>query len=389
MNQSPYFLKLGVNSIIEKSTMETVMQYIIAFGVSRVVGTFIQEYRQILLNKVSNEVIIGFARDMMDYLMRLEYYVFKSNSETLANTFNKSLQALERLNRFVISNVMSNVVEVGVISVMLYSLLGVKYFFNTIFIYGIYMAATKYISRKRMKVISEKFKLELASEKRLFDIIYNIDTVKYFQQEKNETSNYAEHIKGVRQKDEQVISSLSFLNSVQGLIVTAGLVSNLLLGVHDCYLGVLTPGDLVMMQMILSQMMIPLNFMGMLMREVDETRVNLQYAIDMINDKEKAVKSSNMSISPPQQFHFHGGRIELKDLGFHFHNKPNTPGRNILRNINCTFEKGTINAIVGQSGNGKSTLFNLIYRLYDPSTGSIIVDGQDISTVELDSYRKV
>lgn len=370
---------MGINSVLDHSNIYTPVKYLIIFGLTRIVGVAIQEYRQILLNKVSNGAIVDFSKDMMNYLMKLEYHVFKTNSEFVMNSFNKSLQGIERLNRFVLGNIMSNVAEITIISIMLYTLLGPKYFINTILTYLFYMFVTRKISNYRQSLLQDKWKAEINSENKLFDIIYNIDTVKYFQREEGESEKYANIIKGVRQKDQKATSSLSILNSSQNLIISTGMVVNLCMGVYDCFYGTLTPGDLVMLQAIFTQIMMPLNFMGMLMREVDETRVNLKYAIEMIYKKEEIKKTNTQK----QLFIFNGGKIEFKNVSFGF-----TENNQILSNLNATFQPGSLNAIVGQSGQGKSTLFNLIYKLYEPNSGKIIIDDQDINEVDLDSYRK-
>jgi ATP-binding cassette subfamily B (MDR/TAP) protein 7 len=211
--------------------------------------------------------------------------------------------------------------------------------------------------------------------------VYNISTIKYFQREDSESDRFSNNIAEVRQKDQKVMRSLAFLNSTQNVIISVGMVLNLYMGILDCATGALTPGDLVMLQAIFAQIMMPLNFMGTLMREVDETKVNLKYAVDMIRDKE-IMKSQKKELL---NFHFDGGKIEFRNLSFGF------PGanRNILNDLNIVFEKGSYNAIVGQSGGGKSTIFNLIYKLYMPSEGAIIVDNQDLAKIDESEYRKV
>jgi ABC-type transport system involved in Fe-S cluster assembly fused permease/ATPase subunit len=318
----------------------------------------------------------------MNYLMKIEYSVFKNNSEKVLNTFNKSLQGIDRLNRWVIGNVMSNSIEIIIISIMLYFLCGPKYFLNTIFIYGVYMITTRRISSYRTKLLREKYDAEILSENKLFNVVYNISTIKYFQREDTEAENFSENVREVRKKDQLVMQSLAMLNSIQGFIISSGMVLNLYMGVLDCAAGVLTPGDLVMLQAIFTQIMMPLNFMGTLMREVDETKVNLKYAVDMIEDKEK---SKDTTISELANYHFNGGQIEFKNVNFIF---PESH-KNILKDLNLTIEKGTFNAIVGHSGGGKSTLFNLIYKLYEPTSGQILIDNQDLKYLNETEYRKV
>lgn len=417
----------------------------------RILGSLLLEYRSILLNKVSNEIIVNFSKEMINHLMKIEYSIFKTNSETVLNSFNKSLMGIERLNRFVVGNVMSNLIEISIISGMIFGMLGPKYFINTICIYGIYFYVTKRISKYRGKLLNEKYQFEIKSENKLFDIIYNIDNIKYFQQENSESQKFSNIIKDVRSKDVKVISSLALLNNFQNLIISSGMVLNLVMGVLDCVSGALTPGDIVMMQAIFLQIMLPLNYMGMLMREVDETKVNLQYAVEMIKKKESFLKENKSKESP--LFYFNGGKIELQNVCFGFPHliktqlkqESDSAGKTnlkaaeklfekneekvdkklksddllldagkgikkddfgfisneerfddrhrnvklILKNCNAVFEKNTVNAIIGHSGNGKSTIFNLLYKLYEPNSGKILVDNQEISSIDSDSYRKV
>jgi ABC-type transport system involved in Fe-S cluster assembly fused permease/ATPase subunit len=344
-------------------------------------GSAFQEYRVVLLNKVSSSVIVEFSKDMMNYLMKMEYTIFKNNSEKVLNTFNKSLQGIDKLNRWVISNVMSNTIEIIIVSGMLYFLCGPKYFLNTIFIYALYMFVTRKISNYRTKLLRAKYDSEILSENKLVNIIYNISTIKYFQREDNEALNFANNVKEVRDKDLLVMKSLAFLNTAQSIIISSGMILNLYMGVLDCANGLLTPGDLVMLQAIFAQIMLPLNFMGTLMREIDETKVSLKYAVDMIKDKEKNKTLKNEL----HNYQFSGGKIEFKNVNFGFAES----NKNIIKDLNLTVEPRTFNAIVGHSGGGKSTIFNLLYKLYNPTTGQILIDGQDLSTLDEADYRKV
>jgi ATP-binding cassette subfamily B protein len=311
-------LKNGINSLLEITNIPiyTPLYYVALFGLMRILGAFILERRNILLNKVSNELIINFSKDMIEHLMKMKYSIFKTNSEKVLNSFNKSLSGIERLNKFVIGNVMSNVIEITVISVMIFGLLGPKYFLSTITIYSLYLITTRKISKYRSKLLNDKFQHELKSENKLFDIIYNIENIKFFQRENYESQKFKDIIKDVRNKDVKVISSLAFLNNIQNLIISLGMVLNLTMGIIDCYAGILTPGDIVMMQAIFLQIMLPLSWVGMLMREVEETKVNLQYAIDMIRQKE--IYLLELSKKKFENFEYKGGNIIFQNVDFHF-----------------------------------------------------------------------
>ena len=137
------------------------------------------------------------------------------------------------------------------------------------------------------------------------------------------------------------------------------MISNLSMGVIDCYHGLLTAGDIVMLNVIFNQVMTPLNFLGSLMREVDETRINLSFTIEMINKRESLLQEKNLPL-----FEYRGGNIEFNDISYGYSQVDSEdPIKMILNKMNVTFERGTTNAIVGHSGNGKTTIFNLLVNL--------------------------
>lgn len=345
---------------------------------------------------------------MINHLMKMEYSIFKTNSEKVLNSFNKSLVGIERLNRFVVGNVMSNVIEISVISVMIFGLLGPKYFMNTLAIYCLYVYTTRKVSKYRSKLLADKFQHELKSENKLFDIIYNIENIKFFQRENYESQNFKDIIKSVRNKDVKVITSLAFLNNSQNLIISIGMILNLTMGIIDCYSGVLTPGDIVMMQAIFLQIMLPLNYMGMLMREIEDTKVNLQYAVEMIRQKE--VYLLEQSKKKFDKFEYKGGNIIFQNVDFHFplelissemekkedkketkfekftkklsitnedeeeNNKKDEAKNNLINSLaspklilnecNVSFKENTVNAIIGHSGNGFVFFLFFVFFFY-------------------------
>lgn len=129
------------------SPLFTPISYIVLFGLARVLGSHLQEHRQVLLNKISKTMIVKFSKEMMNYLMKMDYNLFKTNSALIHNSFIKSLQGIERLNRFVVGNVLSNIIEILVVSGMLFFLLGPKYFVTTSITYIVYILLSKWISK--------------------------------------------------------------------------------------------------------------------------------------------------------------------------------------------------------------------------------------------------
>lgn len=381
---SPYFLKLTIDSLIAKEPIKIAFLYLIGFFLSKTIGTSILEYRIQLMNHITNDVLIKFTDDMLKYLFKMEYKDFKNNSNFIINSFNKSSQGLENLNRFVLNNVISNVIEFGLVSFFLFYFIGIKYCAVTIGTYALYMFLTQRIISYRNPIMNEKLKLEIAQESKISEIIYNIDSVKYFHQEKKEVFKTLSSLKTLRLQDNKVVSSLAFLNSVQGLVITSGMLIGLMFGTVDCYNGKTSPGDLIMLHSSFTQIMQPLFFLGTIMRMISETRVRLQFAIDMLKNKEMLNKREEEEKGKKIDFQKEDCRVLFENVSFSYDNKENY----ILKDLNMEFKKGSITAIVGKSGQGKSTIFNMIYRLYSPSKGRILIDNQDISYLNDESFRK-
>lgn len=349
--------------------------------VAKVISTVLNELRNNRLVKLSSDISIKFSKETINYLNHISYTEFKDNSENIINSLNKTKDRLDRINRFLIGNLISNVIEGIMISLSLYTFLGKKYLITTMAGYSMYMLYSNKMSKIRQRYFKERYFAELNSENKFNDIVNNIQTVKYFQGEKKESKNYSNLIKTVRKKEELVSKSLCVLNSGQSLILNSCIMLNMVNCIRDVINKKLTPGDIFVLQDYFTQLMIPLHIMGFLMREIDESRTQLHYGIDIQKRKQQLeMKKENIKKVP---FEYKKGEVRFEDVSFRY-NK----GIPVLDKLNAVFEPGVVNCIVGESGQGKSTLFDLIYKMFNPSSGKIIIDGQDISQCDTDSIRK-
>lgn len=441
---SPYFLKLMVEAIIAHKPIALSLALTAAFGVFRTFGSTLLEFRQVLLSRIANDVILNFNKDMLNYLFKIDYKHFKTNSTHILNSFNKSNQGIDNLNRFIFASLVSTLIEVGVVTLTLYYFLGLKYCINTIVTYGVYFYLTKKIVNYRMPIMNKKNNNELAAEGKLAEVVYNIDNVKYFQQEKRETDYYQSRIKSVRKSDIEVIKSLVLLNSIQAAIISLGTLGGLTMAVFDCYNGKMSPGDILMLQTIFAQIMQPLFFVGTLMKGFAETKVKLNFAVETIKDSKKLDDIENKHENELKEFVNQGCNLKFDNVWFTYYNKTeednsimnnvdihqldeenkklsrtsklekdsfnnnkeilsdlkstmssisrakemniettketantdlnsitnplnnhhHTDNKYILREFTAEFPKGQFTALVGKSGQGKSTIFNLIVSLF-------------------------
>lgn len=211
------------------------------------------------------------------------------------------------------------------------------------------------------------------------DSLINFEAVKYFNNENYEVGRYDAALSSYETASIKVTTSLAFLNSGQNLIFSSALAAMMYLAADGVASGALTVGDLVMVNQLVFQLSVPLNFLGSVYRELRqslldmETLFNLQKVNIAVKDPE--------TLTPLQLTK--GGEIRFENVTFGYH-----PDRPILRNLSLTIPAGKKVAIVGPSGCGKSTILRLLFRFYDVQEGRILIDDQDVREVSLRSLRE-
>lgn len=211
------------------------------------------------------------------------------------------------------------------------------------------------------------------------DSLINYEAVKYFNNEAYEGARYDRALKAYENASIKVTTSLAFLNSGQNMIFSSALAAMMYLAADGVATGQLTVGDLVMVNQLVFQLSVPLNFLGSVYRELRqslldmETLFNLQKVNVTVKERPDA-KVLDLS---------RGGEIRFENVTFGYH-----PDRPILKNASFTIPAGAKFAVVGPSGCGKSTILRLLFRFYDVQEGRILIDGQDVRDVTLESLRQ-
>ena len=211
------------------------------------------------------------------------------------------------------------------------------------------------------------------------DSLINYEAVKYFNNEKYEVGRYDAALRSYEQSSIKVTTSLALLNSGQSLIFSSALAAMMYLAAEGVATGSLTVGDLVMVNQLVFQLSVPLNFLGSVYRELRQSLLDMQtlFNLQKVNVAIKEpLNSKPLMLSK-------GGEIRFENVTFGYH-----PERPILKNLNLTIPAGQKVAIVGPSGCGKSTILRLLFRFYDTQEGRIFIDDQDIREVSLETLRK-
>ena len=379
----PVVLK-GIVDQLDQSSTEAMLalpiMLLLAYGMLRFSSILFNELRNIIFARASINTIRAISLEVFKQLHRLSLrFHLDRKTGALSRDIERGTRAISAFMRMFVFNILPTFFEIGVVIGILWYKFEARFALVTtvtILIYGVF---TFVVTQWRTRFRVEMNEAESNSNTNVLDSLLNYETVKVFGNESMETERLSGILDRWRSASMQSATSLAFLNIGQALIIAIGLTSLLIMAAQGVTTGELTLGDFVMINAFLIQLYIPLNFLGSIYREITHSLIDMQRLFDLLAEKPDIIEDPDA-----KQLVLSKGEIRFENVSFRYQDKVA-----LLEDLNFTIESGQTLAIVGPSGAGKSTLSRLLFRFYDPLSGRILIDGQDIRHCSLQSLRSV
>jgi len=289
------------------------------------------------------------------------------------------VRGIESLISYSLYSIVPTLIEVALVLTILAVKFDAWFAWITLAALGFYIFFTVQVTEWRTHFRKQANEFDSAAHTKAIDSLLNYETVKYFGNEAYEANRYDESLERLRKARLKSQTSLSLLNTGQQLIIAAALVAMLWRATQGVVDGRMTLGDLVMINAFMIQLYIPLNFLGVLYREIKQSLTDLDKMFVLMDREREVADAPNAPDLNCQT----GAHLKFENVSFAYE-----PDRPILHNISFEIPSGKTVAVVGPSGSGKSTLARLMFRFYDVQQGRISINGQDIREVTQHSVRR-
>ena len=353
---------------------------LVGYGALRLMTSAFTELRELVFAKATQGAARSIALETFQHLhaLSLRFHLARQTGG-MTRDIERGVRGIESLISYSLYSIVPTLIEVALVLSILAIKFDAWFAWITLAALSLYIFFTVRITEWRTHFRKQANEFDSAAHTKAIDSLLNYETVKYFGNEAYEANRYDQSLERLRRARLKAQTSLSVLNTGQQLIIAAALVAMLWRATQGVVEGRMTLGDLVMINAFMIQLYIPLNFLGVLYREIKQSLTDLNKMF-VLMDREREVADAP---NAPNLNCQHGAHLKFENVSFAYESD-----RPILHNISFEIPSGKTVAVVGPSGSGKSTLARLMFRFYDVQQGCISINGQDIRQVTQHSVRK-
>ena len=353
---------------------------LLAYGALRLTTSAFTELRELVFAKATQGAARSIALQTFEHLhaLSLRFHLARQTGG-MTRDIERGVRGIESLISYSLYSIVPTLIEVALVLTILAVRFDAWYAWITLSALTVYIFFTVRVTEWRTQYRRQANEFDSAAHTKAVDSLLNYETVKYFGNEAFEASRYDESLERLRRARLKAQTSLSLLNAGQQLIIAIALVAMLWRATQGVVDGRMTLGDLVMINAFMIQLYIPLNFLGVLYREIKQSLTDLNKMF-VLMDREREV--ADVPGAQPLALN-DAPALRFESVSFAYE-----PDRPILRNISFEIPAGKTVAVVGPSGSGKSTLARVMFRFYDVQQGRITLAGQDIRQVTQASVRQ-
>jgi ATP-binding cassette subfamily B protein len=375
----PLVLKEVIDSLDPRMAVLFVpLALLAAYGILRFSTTLFAELRDVVFVRVTQRAIRRVALTVFRHMHSLSLrFHLERQTGGVSRDIERGTRGISTLLSYMLFSIIPVVLEFSLVAAILLAKFDWRFAAVTFAAVAVYMAFTITITEWRMDIRRRANELDSKANTRAIDSLLNYETVKYFNNEEYEARRYDENLQKYESAAVKNEASLGLLNIGQSLIIAVAVTLLMVLAAGGVVSKALTLGDLVLVNGLLIQLYIPLNFLGMVYREIKQALADMDRMFRLLKqDREVEDRPGAKSFSAPS------ATVRFEHVDFSYE-----PRRQILFDVSFEVPAGSKVAVVGHSGSGKSTLARLLFRFYDVDSGCVSINGVDTRDLTQSSLR--